>query len=67
MIFILVDPTVAFLCLNHKLVITKTSIDKCIDECSSKVTTRRIHCRGRSFPTSTLSVIEERGMNERQQ
>ena len=35
MVFILIDPTVSLLCINHKLVISEPRIDKGIDKSAS--------------------------------
>jgi hypothetical protein len=40
MIFVLIDPTVSLLCVNHKLVISEPGIDKGIDKGASQIATR---------------------------
>ena len=41
-VLVLIDPAVTLLSLNHELVVTETSINKCVDEGACKVTSSRV-------------------------
>jgi hypothetical protein len=45
MIFILIDPTVPLLRIDHELVISESCIDERIDEGASEITPCRVNAR----------------------
>ena len=48
MVFVLVNPAVSFLSLDHEFIIPEPSIDEGVYEGSCKICPCRIHIRGRT-------------------
>jgi hypothetical protein len=47
-IFVLIDPRVALLSLNHQLVVAETGVDKRVDECARQVASCGVDVRSRA-------------------
>jgi hypothetical protein len=56
-VFVLVNPAVPFLSLDHKFIVSKAGIDERIDKCTREICPRRVYIRGRtrSYYPSVLS------------
>lgn len=57
-VLVLVYPTVSFVSFHHELVVTESSIDECVDECTSQITASRVHIGSSRLYRTNRSVLK---------